>query len=360
MTSKRDRFVDFFKGVVILWVIHIHTVYWSGRYYIPDIIRQVSLTIMDVPIFFFISGYLTKPSNLSTSIQKSLRQFIRIYSQYIIISFLIYLIFLLISFVLHLNTNINLISSIISTLQVNPSGLVWGNISVYRGSLWYLQNYLALLPFVAISAYLLSFRKWQILTVLSPLVIYSLSVLLLRYYPKLPDIILSLFFYLFIYLLGTIYKIKEQNIRTKYLIASLAISVALVCIVFYVDDYKLLIQKHKFPPTFSYLAYSLIQIHTFIILKRLWKYQGQGYVYTFFEWCGKNVFYIYLFQGAVCSLPFFFVKPAHAHIHTFILYWIVLLFNICGTLLVTYQYINTESYFLSLLKPRQSENGKIK
>lgn len=55
--TKRDLTIDLFKGFTILWIIHIHTVFWSGDFYFSDPVRQFTLLI-DVPIFFFLSGYL--------------------------------------------------------------------------------------------------------------------------------------------------------------------------------------------------------------------------------------------------------------------------------------------------------------
>ena len=46
---SRDFSIDFFKGITIISVIFIHTVWWSFSYYILDIIRGLSLLIT-IPI----------------------------------------------------------------------------------------------------------------------------------------------------------------------------------------------------------------------------------------------------------------------------------------------------------------------
>ena len=38
--KKRDTYLDFTRGVMILSVIHIHTVYWSLKPLIPDIVGR--------------------------------------------------------------------------------------------------------------------------------------------------------------------------------------------------------------------------------------------------------------------------------------------------------------------------------
>ncbi len=42
---------------MIVSVIHIHTVYWALAPVTPDLVRHLAYLI-DIPIFFFISGYL--------------------------------------------------------------------------------------------------------------------------------------------------------------------------------------------------------------------------------------------------------------------------------------------------------------
>lgn len=53
--EKRDRYIDFVRGLVAISVIYIHTVFWSGTDYVPEIFRMLAL-LFDVPVFFFCSG----------------------------------------------------------------------------------------------------------------------------------------------------------------------------------------------------------------------------------------------------------------------------------------------------------------
>lgn len=52
---KRDLYIDFAKGFATLAIIFIHTVFWSGQFYVPTELRVLSLLI-DVPLFFALSG----------------------------------------------------------------------------------------------------------------------------------------------------------------------------------------------------------------------------------------------------------------------------------------------------------------
>lgn len=51
----RNRNIDFFRGVAIIAVIFINTVFWSGESYVPGFVRSLSL-LVDVPLFFLVAG----------------------------------------------------------------------------------------------------------------------------------------------------------------------------------------------------------------------------------------------------------------------------------------------------------------
>lgn len=52
----RDKSLDFFRGIAALNIIFIHTVFWSGEQYVPQVVKSLALLI-DVPFFFFLSGW---------------------------------------------------------------------------------------------------------------------------------------------------------------------------------------------------------------------------------------------------------------------------------------------------------------
>lgn len=336
----RDPFVDVFKGAMILWVIHIHTVYWSGYHYVPEVVRQLTL-LADVPIFFFISGYLTRPGTFFLMLSKTIRQFLRLYGQYILISCL-----LLIGLVLSRvsgsgwgETDIGLALS--SMFKIVPHGDLWEQIPVYAGSLWFIQDYLSMLIFVPLLlGFSLMFRiKYNVLmlillfTALFPKE-YADRTLLFSTYGNVS-------FYLLFFMLGVIFRDQEKSLEARAVGLSLIITAALGLLVLYMGGGVLEIQKYKFPPSIQYLIYSLLLIHVFVLLKKkvqLKSYSYRGKISRFLRWCGVNIFSIYLFQGAVCSLPFFFIDRLTEGLHPVPLYVLLLSFNLVLTLLVSYLY----------------------
>lgn len=195
MKNQRDTFIDVFKGILILWVINIHTIVWSGDSYISDNIQQLFL-LMDVPVFFFISGYLTKSSNFLSSLKKSLRQFLSLYYRYVFIS-LVLIIFISLGYlilkyleitlfeiinipvknILFTKNNFNLndvFSAIISMLKLRPNSEFWlyTTLGCYDYNLWYLRTYLLVLPFLGIALYLMRFFKRKFILILSPLLFF--------------------------------------------------------------------------------------------------------------------------------------------------------------------------------------------
>jgi fucose 4-O-acetylase-like acetyltransferase len=349
MKTKRDGFIDFFKGILIIWVIHIHTVFWSGTLYLPEITRQISLLI-DVPIFFFISGYLTKPTNFVPSFQKSARQFINLYFNYLIISCIL-ICFLYLTFSFQNKTIPNLPLAIISMLQVHPHGELWEMIIVYPKSLWYIRVYLSLLFLVPLVMSFIKFRRLRLILLTFVILIFSFSLYLNWNYDFLFTQTIYINFYLFIYLLGVLYQINEQNIPIHLLIFTFLFNIILILIIFHHDGNHFQIQTSKFPPSLKYLIYSLMVIHIFTMTKRIWHYSdsvGNHQVFQNLEWCGRNVYFIYLFQGVVCSLPFYFIPIIRNHVPPLTLYFIILTFNVPCTLFITFVYLKLKVFSLNL------------
>lgn len=54
--KPRDRFIDLIKGIAVLNIVVIHTTFWSGESYVPNLVKSLSLMI-DMPLFFFMSGW---------------------------------------------------------------------------------------------------------------------------------------------------------------------------------------------------------------------------------------------------------------------------------------------------------------
>jgi fucose 4-O-acetylase-like acetyltransferase len=338
--AGRDSYIDCFKGAIILWVIHIHTVYWSGYAYIPEHVRQITL-LVDVPIFFFISGYLTKPSAFYPALRKTAKNFIRLYFEYIAISCLILVAIVLVKTLSSGWTKPDFSLAIASMLRMTPHGEIWNSVRVYGGSLWYIKDYLSLLVFVP---FLLGIRQIYDCKIQVLFTVLLFTALFPKEYPDQTFVFSSygsVSFYLFFFLWGVIFKEREQILAPKIIVTQLVLSILLGLVVYFFDGQQLNIQKYKFPPSTQYLIYSLILVHFFMLLKRWGRGKvkiGHRWWVLILRWCGMNTFSIYLFQGFVCSLPYFFIEPLVPRIHPAALYLLVLSSNIAITLLLAYAY----------------------
>jgi len=349
LNGTRDPFLDIFKGIMILWVIHIHTVYWSGYHYVPDGVRQATL-LADVPIFFFISGFLIRPGSFRGLLSRTIRQFVRLYAHYILVSCLLLALLAATGILTSGLAGIDMGLAFDSMFRIIPHGDLWERIPVYAGSLWFIQDYLSMLLFIPL---LLGFSRmrgvrYQVLvfillfTALFPKE-YADRVFLFSSYGNVS-------FYLFFFMLGVIFREYEDALDIQSVVLSLLIASGLALLVFFMGGKVLEIQKYKFPPSMQYLIYSLLLVHVFVLLKKILEaksYEYKGRISRFLSWCGVNVFTIYLFQGAVCSLPYFFINGLIEVLHPFWLYCFLLLFNILLTLLATYLYRSAQGFISS-------------
>jgi surface polysaccharide O-acyltransferase-like enzyme len=338
--AERDLFVDSFKGLVILWVIHIHTVFWTGYYYLPDSIRQMSLLI-DVPIFFFISGYLVKPADIGRLFRKPLKQFVRLYGGYLGISCLVLSGLFLSSLFIGFAGPGDLVPGIKSMVRVRPEGGLWEPVRVYKADLWFIRVFLSLLVFVPGVIALAGFRRLRLIA----LALLFLAFTLFRYQGWDHSFLFSgaqyVLFYLIFYLMGTIYRGEERSLGPRFLTFSLLLTLLLCGWAFLADGGRLVLQENKFPPSFQYLVYSLPLIHVFGLSRLLWKNPLGGpfrRVTGLLAWCGVNVFAVYLFQGVACSLPYLFVPALARRLPPLGTYGVVLAFNVAVTLVLTLLY----------------------
>ena len=78
--GQRDQSLDFLRGLAALSIIFIHTAFWSGEAYVPQAVESLSL-ILDVPFFFFLSGW---GGGYARSLKKSLLSLADIYLRYLV------------------------------------------------------------------------------------------------------------------------------------------------------------------------------------------------------------------------------------------------------------------------------------
>lgn len=123
---KRDDNIDFFRGIAAVWIIFIHTCFWSGEVYVPVWLRSLSL-IIDVPIFMFISGMTF---NFSNNFFKSLKSLCKVWFKWLLFLVLYFIIILFFDFD-HFS-----LSSIIKAIFFNFEG--GDMLFIVSGSLWFI------------------------------------------------------------------------------------------------------------------------------------------------------------------------------------------------------------------------------
>ena len=339
--KARDGFIDGFKGLLILWVIHLHTVFWSGELYLSEGVRQKSLLI-DIAAFFFISGYLVGSTDVTRSLRKFAKQFFRLYGGYIIISAIVLLLLIVGRYVVGSGGLPLQSRAFTSVLLLEPAGSLWDQIRVYNGSLWFIRVYLSMLVFLPALVGLVGVRRLRIPLLIALLVAFCM----LRYQGWNREFLfieaVYVAFYLTLFMLGTIYRAEEHAISVRWLVLSIP-ATALLCLAAYAyDGGQLVLQDNKFPPTLQYLAYSLPLILLFVLAKRVWRapeWKPLRFAGRFLTWSGRNVYSLYLFQGVACSLPYLFVRDLRENLPAAVLYVVVLIFNVVLATVLTGSYV---------------------
>ena len=335
--GARDRYVDLFKGGLILWIVHLHTVFFSGDDYIPDLVRQVSC-LVDVPAFFFVSGYLLKTWGFRDCLLRSVRLCARLFIVYALVSLLLIPLLYLGAPLLGVPA-VPVLSTLRAALVLNPFRGLWDLLPAYGGSLWFLRTYLEVLCVVPFVCWFLRpeaprLRRYALL------VLMLMSFHLARYvfYESVPvhaDMMVKVAFYTFLFCCGACFRADEARFGRGLLATAFLLSGALCLFAFYHDGGVLSVQSGKFPPSYRYLAYSLPLVVGFMIGKRAWKppiLSSRGL--QALEWCGKHVFAVYLAQGIACSVPCLFITNVRDWAPAPVVYGAILCLNLAMALLL--------------------------
>jgi len=337
---KRDTYLDFIRGLMILSVIHIHTVYWSLAAHIPDMVRQLAY-LVDIPIFFFISGTLFKNTTVWVSVRTAFRQFLRIYIHYVVITFLAAGgILLWLHFGEHrMEPQVGAV--LFSIFRIQPLGRMWGYLSMYRGNLWYIQTYLPLLMLVPLMIGLPLFRKakWTVLALVTTAWVLVSMFLSRQMFWLAPAG--QVLFYAIYFVLGAIYRTIEPLCKPKWVALALVLNLLVALGIFVSDGNTLILTSRKFPPTFAYLVYTMLLIHVFVLVRPFWG-RVRSRVVAPVVWAGRHSLVLYLIQGAVCSLPFFFADQLGTK-NPWALYAMVYSFNVLLTFALSGLYVAAAS-----------------
>lgn len=257
-SGQRDHSLDFLRGLAALNIIFIHTAFWSGEAYVPRTVESLSL-ILDVPFFFFLSGW---GAGYVRSLKKSLMSLVNIYLRYLVF-FCMYVALLLgIRGVLGRDSGLtvsNLLGNLLFRVGAGTA------LPVVMGSIWFMPVYFVVVPIGSLLLWLFlrlskgeerALSRWTALAL-------GLSLLALGCTwagASIPLLSQNVLFYLSFYLLGLLCRkvtIPRLSWAAGLIVLDLA---ALVLTGRKLGLNFLAMQDMKFPPNIIYLLFSLVTV----------------------------------------------------------------------------------------------------
>jgi len=310
---KRDHNLDFYRGIAILWIVVIHTCFNSGRSYVPDYIRHLSL-IIDVPLFMFLSGLA---HHYSDSFEKTIKGIVKLYLHYAIFM-VIFVAYCLIFY----RSSVHF-KDLIPLFFFNVNSKL--PLVVIGYSLWFMPMYI--ITSLLCSSFLEK-RSLKFYHLIFTIVLYGLS----KYYFSF-KILPMIFLYSFIYLFG--YFVYDKKLSFRNLIIFLLLLLVANLVFQFSGPYGFHnMQSAKFSYELAYLVYSFVSIIT------VW------YLYTnfdihnrFISYLGQNSFIVYLAQGVSSSILYFIVPYVHLWWPYKLLWMIIINTIICLVLFFILKFI---------------------
>ena len=292
--KKRNHYVDFFRGLAAISVIFIHTVWWSGIFYVPDYVRQFSL-LFEVPLFFFLAGWSYA---YSQNLKKHIKNIAKLQLHYMI--FIALFALLLLCLGSQSVTGLNILAWLIHNY------LPADKLPVVLGSFWFLAIYISVTLIGVVTINRLRARHLKLILIpLAMLTLYfHLYPLALDFWPFQvikPDYIV---FYLFFYLLG--YLLKDVYIKNWWVVAGIAGSISLLLAVLggALGVNILIVADFKFPPTIIYLLWSLYGVLLVVSLKNKFESMTKNFV----SYLGTIALYLFFAQGISSSLIYYYLN----------------------------------------------------
>ena len=312
---KRDLSIDFYRGLGVISVIFIHTVFWSGQEYTPQILKSFVL-LLDVPFFFFISGQTARLQKKSEKIIKGLMVLWEKWIFFLFFTEGVCLIFRL-EGILNFRDLVNNVFFLVSI----------PGFPVIKGSIWFLRVYFKVIFIVTI--FMIVLKKIFDEETIDTYIRYSMALCFLglviqAVYDSTDDRLSYLLFYIFFYLFG--YVTLKTQLNGRQFAVLLIVTVAVMKLSAYIFGKSLVnLQDVKFPPHVVYLFASLFGIWLALFFKNKIKY---GIVGKMVLWVGQQSIWFYFAQGISSSLLYSLEAKME------IKYWFVKLGVFFGTNLV--------------------------
>lgn len=318
MSQKRNYNIDFLRGIATLWIIVIHTAWWSGTIYLPSWFSNLTLLI-DVPVFMFISGI---SFNYVNSIIKNLRSLLNQWKKW-----LYFLIFYTILILIFYRDNFVLKDLLSWIVYIFPHS---DSIEVVGGSIWFMIMYIkvTIICSIIICGINLFSKEDKLKNLLT---ILCLMLFIFIYCSNNNNFIVFdsyTSFYSLIYVLGyVLHHYKLKNI--KQLITLEILNFLIILVIFYVLGLSIpSIQTIKFPPSLPYLFFSLFSILIFWYLKDNLKIKKSNVI----NYIGRNAIFFYYAQGISSSFLYYIYNFIPFKL-PYLLFLIMLLINlICTTI----------------------------
>ena len=290
MEKRREKAIDFFRGIAILNIIFIHTVFVSGWNYVPDWVRNFSL-LFDVPVFFFLAGWAT---TYSQSYVKKIKGLIELYRKcaYFIVVYCI-----VIFFVDRELFQIVHIPNYFLFVVTSP-GNIWSDL---LGSFWYLAVFF---PVVGIfSIFLIS--KFDPLVIIL-FCIGALSCIWFKFYSNILGLSVYIWFYGLIFTLG--YISRNYVISVKGWCVWGGGWIILINLLMYFYKFNIWIgdlNSFKFTPSILYFFYSQLSLISMVCFK---KHLPSNKITNVFFNMGQNSIWLYFGQMYALTLGIY-IEP---------------------------------------------------
>ncbi len=295
-TPKKERNynIDFLRGLATIFIVLIHTAFWSGTLYLPYWFTNLCLLI-DVPVFMFISGI---SFTYVKSIIKNLRGLIIQWKKW-----LYFLLFYLAILLIFFKEQFFYRDIFFWPGYTFPT---FNNIQVVAGSVWYIPVYIKVTILCSIIICSINhFAKEKKLDYLKIVLAFFFFIFVFNS-TGTPFLFIDSYvsFYSFIYILGYIlnnYKIKSIAQLILYELITILLTIGIFKIFGYTMEN---IQTVKFPPSIPFYPFAMISIILFWYLKDHLKIKASNKM----NYIGQNALFFYFAQNVSSSFIYYVYK----------------------------------------------------
>lgn len=295
----RNHAIDFFRGIIAIQVVMIHTVFHSGATYVPESIQGLAL-LFDVPIFLIISGMTY---SLHEGFGRKIKEILNIIYKWTIFVILCFV------FLFIFDREHTFLRYIPSWIVFNPPAKdISKYVTILKSSLWFMTPFIQSSLICAGILYLINnFSDKDKRLKMIVMTLWLLVFLLLAanngvsYFSLDAKAIAFSIFFLIGYL-SMFYHFKDFK---SFLLVE-TITIFCFYLIMHFNGYGIAdMSLLKSKMSYMYVLYSLISIFLIIYLKDRFKYDKN--VFKPINFVGKNALYLYFSQGISSSLLYFIV-----------------------------------------------------